>query len=188
MATRWKKARVIASSGLVVGAVWGSSMALFTDTADSGTATFTSGTVDITATDASTSLSVADMAPGDAATAPITIGNAGTLDLRYAMTSAATGDTALRAALTVTVKTGVTTCSNAGFSADGTQIATGDLDTVAFGDSAAGAQSGDRSLAAGASEVLCVQVTLPTGTSGTAPQGKTASATFSFAAEQTKNN
>ena len=50
-----------------------------------------------------------------------------------------------------------------------------------------GAQAGDRTLNASASEVLCTQVALPLST-GNAFQGLTTTATFGFDAEQTSNN
>ena len=59
--------------------------------------------------------------------------------------------------------------------------------TNIFGDPTQGAQSGDRTLNAGASEVLCIQVSLPS-SSGNTYQGITTTATFTFNAEQTANN
>jgi hypothetical protein len=61
------------------------------------------------------------------------------------------------------------------------------LGTKVIGDSAAGQQTGDRTLAAGGSEVLCLQVSLPSAT-GNTYQAKTTTATFTFDAEQTTNN
>jgi hypothetical protein len=92
----------------------------------------------------------------------------------------------------MTVKIGVTECTNAGFAADGTVLyGAADLGSSSgaaiLGDAATGAQSGDRTLAAAASEVLCIQVSLPQGT-GNTYQGLSTSATFAFHAEQTVNN
>ena len=56
-----------------------------------------------------------------------------------------------------------------------------------FGNPAAGAQAGDRTLAAAANETLCFRVTLPSGT-GNAYQSATTTTTFTFDAEQTANN
>lgn len=61
------------------------------------------------------------------------------------------------------------------------------LDGGGFGSVATGANPGDRSLAAGASEVLCFRVSLPITTPNTL-QGATSDATFTFSAEQTANN
>lgn len=183
---RFTKARVVASAGVLVGGMWGSSLAVFTGQASSA-GSFTSGNVDIAASPSSpTSLNVTDMAPGDVATAPITVTNSGSLDLRYALSSAATG--ALAPALTGTVKTGVTDCSTTGFGSSGTVVAPATaLGSLAVGDPAAGAQAGDRTLAPGASEVLCVQVALPVAT-GDTYESTSASLTLTFSAEQTRNN
>jgi hypothetical protein len=55
------------------------------------------------------------------------------------------------------------------------------------GSPVSGADTGDRVLAAGASETLCLKVMLPFATDNTY-QGATTTATFNFVAEQTKNN
>ena len=55
-----------------------------------------------------------------------------------------------------------------------------------IGNIAQGAQAGDRTLAPGGSEVICVNVTLPL--AATAGQGVTTTATLTFDAEQTVNN
>ena len=166
-------------------------LALFTDTASVGSNTFTTGTVDISTSPASAVVTFSAMAPGDQVTNPITVSNAGTLQLRYAVTSTTTENT-LAAELDMTIKSGVTTCTNAGFGTDGTVVyATADLgNTTAIniiGNPAQGAQAGDRTLNASASEVLCINVSLPLAATN-ASQGLTTTATFAFAAEQTANN
>ena len=184
---RYRKARVVASSGVLLAGVWGGAMALFTDAESAATGNFTTGSVGIGVTPISTSLALANMAPGDKVTAPVTVSNDGTLDLRYAVTSVAGGDAGLASALAVTVKSGVANCSNAGFAGSGASVASGTLSALSFGDVTPGAQAGDRVLAFGGNEVLCFQVALPT-TAANSLQGKTASATFTFSAEQTANN
>ena len=70
------------------------------------------------------------------------------------------------------------------------QLYTGDLDSTAgkiVGDNTTGAQAGDRTLAAAATEYLCFQVSLPLSTSNSFVSAAT-TATFTFDAEQTKNN
>lgn len=165
------------------------SLALFTDTAAVGSNTFTAGTIDITAAPATAVVTMPAMAPGDQVTNPLTVGNAGSLEFRYALTST-TDEDVLAAALVMTVKTGVTACDNTNWTADGTTLYAGPLGSTAtspiFGSAVTGADPGDRVLAAGASEVLCVNVTLPTGTS--AGQGLSSTATLTFEAEQTANN
>ncbi|HEU4760124.1 MAG TPA: TasA family protein [Dehalococcoidia bacterium] len=166
-------------------------LALFTDTASVPGNTFSTGTVDIATSPTSALVTFSGMAPGDQVTAPITVTNNGSLALRYAVTSTTTENT-LAAQLDLTIKSGVTTCTDVGFGADGTVVyATGDLGSTTgvnvIGDPAQGAQAGDRALAASASEVLCFNVSLPSAT-GDAYQGLTSTATFAFQAEQTANN
>ena len=68
---------------------------------------------------------------------------------------------------------------------------TGDLGSTAginvIGDPTTGDETGDRTLAASGSEVLCINVTLPSGT-GNSFQGTTTTATLAFTSEQTVNN
>jgi hypothetical protein len=169
------------------------SLALFTSQAQVDNNTFDSGTVIITTDHPSTAIvSLSNMAPGDAVTAPLLVNNAGSLALRYAVSSVATNlDTkGLKDQTGLTIKSGVTNCTNAGYAGSGTVLYSGDLDAASgklVGDSTTGADGGDRALAAGASETLCFNVTLPLST-GNAFQGAATTATFTFDAEQTKNN
>ncbi len=167
--------------------------ALFSDSATVSGTSFVTGTVDINASAASVPLTMTNMAPGDTLTAGITVQNAGTLAERYAMsikTDDAASDT-LAGQLAYTVKAGVTTCTTAGFGSSGTEIYTGPLassaGTKVIGDNTSGSQAGDRTLSAGASENLCMQVSLPLAT-GNAFQGKTANVTMTFDSEQIANN
>lgn len=166
-------------------------LAVFTDTASVPGNTFSTGTVDISTSPTSALVTFSGMAPGDQVTAPITVSNLGTLQLRYAVTSTTT-ENVLAAQLDLTIKSGVTTCTNGGFGTDGTAVyATGDLgNTTAvnvIGNPAQGSQAGDRTLNAAANEVLCFNVSLPLATGNTF-QGLTTTATFAFAAEQTSSN
>ena len=156
------------------------SLAIFTDTAAS-TGTFAAGTIDITSSP-TVAFTVANMMPGDTNNQSMTIANAGTATLRYAMTTAATNT--LGTALTLTVKTIGTSCA----AFDGTVVvATGALNGAAIGSPTQGAQAGDRTLTAASNEVLCFRVNLPLAT-GDALQGITSAVTFTFAAEQIANN
>lgn len=156
------------------------SLAIFTDT-DASTGTFASGTIDIESSP-TVAFTISAMVPGDSTTQALTIDNAGTAALRYALTSTATnllGDT-----LTLTVKTLGTSCA----AFDGTSVlAATALDGATIGNPAQGANAGDRTLAAAANEVLCFRVSLPLATGNTL-QGATSTATFTFDAEQTANN
>jgi predicted ribosomally synthesized peptide with SipW-like signal peptide len=175
-------ALLAALSALTLGA--GSvSLALFTDS-DSSTWSFTTGTIDIESNPAVVT-AVSAMMPGDSATDSLTISNAGTADLRYAMTTTATN--ALGDELDVEVREEDTNGACDDF--DGAVlVASGTtLDGAAFGDPTSGGDAGDRTLAAGSSEVLCFRVSLPLATDNTF-QGATSTATFTFDAEQTANN
>jgi spore coat-associated protein N len=175
-------ALLAALSALTIGA--GSvSLALFTDS-DSSTWSFTVGTIDIESNPA-VMTAITGMMPGDIASDSLTISNAGNATLRYAMTTVATN--ALGGQLTTEVRAedaggGCAAFTGAVIVAGGTT-----LNGAGFGSVAQGPQAGDRTLAGGASEVLCFKVTLPSLTPN-AFQGATSTATFTFAAEQTANN
>lgn len=175
----------------VIGAFFGSGgLAIFTDTQSAPANTFVAGTVDISSSPTTALVALSAMAPGDRVTASITVSNAGTLALRYAVTSTTTEDV-LAAALDLTIKSGVTTCSNAAYAADGTVLyGPADLGNTTpvnvIGDPTTGGDTGDRTLAATATEDLCFSVILPLAT--TTGQGVTTTATFAFVAEQTANN
>jgi len=177
--------------GVVAASLGVASNAIWTDSEDVDANTFSTGTLDIGTSPTTALVTYSDMAPGDEVTAEITVSNDGSLDLRYAVTSTTTEDT-LAAQLDLTIKSGVTTCTNAGFDTDGTVIyTTGDLGSTTgidvIGDPTQGADTGDRTLAATANEDLCFNVELPSST-GDSFQGLTTTATFTFAAEQTDNN
>jgi len=156
------------------------SLAIFTDT-DASTGTFAAGTIDIESSP-TVAFTVTGMVPGDSNTQALTIDNAGTASLRYALSTTATntlGDT-----LTLTIKTLGTSCALF----DGTSVlAATALDGAVVGNPTQGADAGDRTLAGAASEVLCFRVSLPLAT-GDSLQNATSSATFTFDAEQTANN
>jgi spore coat-associated protein N len=174
--------------GLLAGLASGA-FALFTSSASVPANTFTTGTVVLSTSPSSALIAFSVMAPGDQVTAPLTVSNDGTLQLRYAMTSSST-DTdgkGLMNQLVLNIKTGVTTCTNAGFGLSGTSIYSGALASAAVGDPTPGGQSGDRTLNASANEVLCFNASLPIGT-GDAYQNATTTATFTFQGEQTANN
>jgi camelysin-like metallo-endopeptidase len=167
------------------------SAAIYTDTQSVGGNTFTTGSVDISTSPTSSVVSFSGMVPGDKVTAPINVTNDGTIQLRYTVKSTTTENT-LAAQLDMTWKSGVTTCTNAGFGTDGTVLyGPADLGSTTgvnvVGDPTQGGQTGDRTLAASGSEILCIQVSLPSAT-GSGFQGLTSTATFEFAAEQTANN
>jgi spore coat-associated protein N len=178
--------------GVVAAGLGVASNAIWTDSQAVDANVFSTGTVAISTAPATALVTYSGMAPGDEVTAEITVTNDGSLELRYAVTSTTTEDT-LAAQLDLTIKSGVTTCTNAGFDTDGTVVyATGDLGSIAgidvIGDPTPGAQAGDRTLAgSGGNEDLCFNVELPS-TTGDPFQGLTTTATFTFEAEQTASN
>ncbi|MFQ5879449.1 MAG: TasA family protein [Dehalococcoidia bacterium] len=189
---------VIIALGAVSAILGASSLAIFTDSQDVGSNTFTTGSVDISASPASAVVTYSNMAPGDIATGNTTISNAGSLELRYAMTTATTNTDGKNLAGTLKARIGVqggAGCDFPYYNADGTttsltddtQLSEGILSSAAFGSIAQGNQAGDRTLAAAGSEVLCMSVVLPSST-GNALQSATTTATFTFDAEQTANN
>jgi hypothetical protein len=167
-------------------------LALFTDQ-ETVTADFTTGTIALDAAkiDALV-LTTANLMPGDQITDDVVVENDGNAQLRYAMSTSSTDPGGgLRSVLTLTVKTvDVTTPLVPCDDFDGaTTLYTGvfGATTAKFGDPTAGADTGDRTLDAGANETLCFRVELPSGT-GNSYQGTTTTTTFTFDAEQTASN
>jgi hypothetical protein len=177
----------IASSTAMVGA-GAYTLALFTDSATSGGNAFAVGTVTIGVSPTSALITLSGMLPGDSTTGTLTVSSTGNATLRYAMTTAATNPDgkALRDQMALVIKTKDTNTAGCG-NFNGTQLFNGTLANGVVGDPAQGAQSGDRTLAGGASEVLCFRATLP-GSTGNAFAGAATNATFTFSAEQTANN
>lgn len=173
-------------------AISGGTMATFTTTASNVAASFTAGTLVITTDRPSSAIfTVTNMKPGDATSVDLRVENLDpeSVSFRYAMTIAATNPDgkAARQGLVLTVKDDV--CANG---AAATLYSGTFFDPAApaynsemkvFGDPASGAQAGDRALTNGASEYLCLRVSLPV-TTGNALQGATTTATFTLYAEQ----
>ena len=65
----------------------GAGSAIFTSQAAVAANTFTTGTLAISTNPTSALVTFSNMAPGDQVTAPLSVSNTGSLDLRYAMTS-----------------------------------------------------------------------------------------------------
>lgn len=180
----------LATVGLATGRL---SLALFTDQ-ETVDGTFSTGSIvlDDVRIDALT-LTTSALMPGDAVTDDVVVENDGTAQLRYAVTTASTNADAkgLRDVLTVAVKTiDVTTPGTPCDNFDGTSVLAATAlgaSGAGFGNPAAGAQAGDRTLNAAANETLCFRVSLPSGT-GNAYQAATTTTTFTFDAEQTASN
>lgn len=163
--------------GVLLGALWAGTMALFTDTASSGNSQFSTGSVDINAAPASALFNVSGMSPGSVSYANLTVSNDGTLPFTYDMSTTATNPDSkgLRDALTAEVKKVTGACNQATFNASTT--------TVAASSSLAALSTTDYAMAAGASESNCYKVSLPSSAPDSV-QGATTVATFSFTATQ----
>lgn len=174
--------------------------AIFTETDPVDGNAFTTGSVDLGQAPTTAVVTAEDMAPGDATTGRLEVTNDGSLELRYAMTSQTTED-ALASQLGLWIWDEAAEADSAGENttcdaAPGEGVTTYLYEQAALGstggtnvigDPAAGGDTGDRVLAAGASEVLCFHVELPFDTGSTFENAST-SATFTFEAEQTANN
>jgi hypothetical protein len=177
LALAWLAVVVLAAGGVAT------SLAFFTsETPAYGP--FTAGTISLGVAPTSTLITFAGMVPGSQAQGPLTVRNAGSGDLRYAMTATATDDDGkhLRDALQLDVERR-TGCGGAVLET----VYSGPIATAAFGNPNPGANAGDRLLAGGASEVLCFRATLPVGADSVL-QGASTTVTLVFQAEQVSGN
>lgn len=158
MSIKKKIAMALVTTALGATLIGAGTFALFTDTAINAGNTFTAGTLDITVPEAAI-FNVTNIAPGDSGSATLEVTNSGSLELRYDLTKALTGDLAA--------------------GADGLAVNITDANGNAVGD--------DRVLASGASETLTVNWSLPIA-AGNEYQGDSASLSITADAEQTRNN
>ncbi len=198
---KWILVTLIAIGGLAA-LLGAASQAIWTDTDPVGGNQFDGGTVSLTTTPTTAIwTAVTTGAPGDRATGSLTVTNAGTLSLRYAVSGSVTNAT-LAAGMNVRIgEEGVTAgCEFPYHNTDGTLVTLSDdtplfagtLDTaLLIGNSAQGQDAtpggGDRTLTAGANEVLCFSVVLPL-SAGNSLQTLSNTTTFTFDSEQTSNN
>jgi hypothetical protein len=156
------------------------SLAVFTDSDATG-GSWTAGTI-VLGVGPAPVFTAANIFPGDTGSQTVTVTNSGTGQLRYAMTTATTDSGAgLDSKLQLLVRSG--TCA-----APGATLYSGNLDAAAIGDPAQGNQGSDPTVNAGSSASLCFTWSLDLNTTGNAYQGASATATFTFDAEQTANN
>lgn len=181
-----KKIRVIAALGTLSAGVWAGTFAAFTDSSV-GTSTFSSGTVDIgldnDTTDAYTfaTLTTANMKPGQAATyAALPVKNLGSLAFGYTMATAA--DNADTKGLRTQLRYGVRGLA-AGLACDATNYAASLDVRVTEGALDAAATTASKAVAAGASDLLCFKIELPSTVTDTY-QGASTTATLTFSATQ----
>lgn len=168
------------------------SAALFSDVARNEGLRLEVGTIDVATAPVTLDLDASGLAPGDVVATPLEVRNDGSLELRYSITSTV-DDTTLGDLLQFEIRTDVTTCDAVGADADGVLVAgpvrLGGLtaDPV-LGDPSPGQDPGDRTLAPGAAEVLCLRVELPTTVSEDDAAGLSVTATLQVDAEQTAAN
>jgi predicted ribosomally synthesized peptide with SipW-like signal peptide len=187
-ARRFTPATIIRSI-LAIGSVLGVGTVLtLAAWSDSGTATatFSTGTLDLQLNGADNvpdfvALDLTNMGDGASVTAPLTVKNNGTLRFGYTMSVApvtpATDNNTLYQALHVVVK-------SATLATDCTAANWGNLTTTIVADTTIGSAAiASRTLTAGSSEVLCFQVTLPSGSNNNV-QNKTTHVLMTFNATQ----
>jgi hypothetical protein len=155
-------------------------LAAYSDSATSANTEFSTGSVTLGINPSTALFNVTSMKPGDVFYAPLTVTNNGTLAATYAMTASAS-NVDLKGLAAVMIgevrKTPSATCNSTTFAASGTTVAANALGLALL------ATSAPRSLAAGASEYLCFQVTLPLSVLN-ATQGATTTASFTFTSTQ----
>jgi hypothetical protein len=186
--------RLALAAGITAVAVTGvaglASAALFTDSDTIGGNSATTGTVILdTATPTKTAWDIPNMAPGDVELFTVDVINKGSLGLRYAISS--TSDNKDNKGLAEQLDAAVAFAADAKGcqSADFVRAAayTGPLSALSLGSKATGSDDGDRDLKAGASEVMCVQLSLDSATTDEFQQATTGT-TLTFDTEQTANN
>ena len=177
--------------GVVLAVALIGAIALFTDQATNPGNTFSTGTVDLAIDPATAMFTVSNMAPGDVQYSGIKLTNSGSLQLRYAMTTTADGNSTLDEQLKLTIDV-VTDWGDddTWFTLDdvGADIyPDGILSSAAIGNATQGNDLGDRTLNASDIERLRFKVTLPLSTEDEF-QDTTCTVDFVFDAEQTANN
>lgn len=176
--------RALLSLGVVLSLGATGTYAYWTDSVTVTGTTISSGTIDLKVNNQDTvtnftTMNVSTMVPGDSVAGVLTVNNAGTAPLRYhvnASPSNADGK-GLGAALVVKV-TGDSAVSGSGktVTCNGTALVGSG---VGFTANMLGSAASPRQLAAGASETICIQATLPTSASTTL-QGALTNVTFTF--------
>lgn len=202
---RARRRRVVATTAICglafVGIGQLATGALFEDSA-TASVSYASGSVEVEANGSAAVVLTAatNLAPGDTTYRSVAVHNAGSLDLRYAVSGETTAETkSLSTVLRYAVYSGLTPAACASGTLTGSTTLASNL-TVPFsppaspvvtpmvGSSVNGANPGDQSLAAGAAaQDLCVAMTLPIATTSTYASAS-ATLKLTFDAEQTAHN
>lgn len=188
------RVQAIASLGIVLAAAATGTYAYWTDSATVSGSTISSGSIDLKVNgtagnrlDSDTSytqLNFTGLTPGGSAAGVITVRNNGLSPLTYSVAGAATNadGKGLGAALVVKVTGDATrsagtgsnfVCSGPALPNTGTAFAANLVSSTT-----------PRQLAAGTEETLCIQATLPSGTTGTGLQNASTAVSFAFTASQ----
>lgn len=188
-------ALLMAGSALISATGATMSLALFTASVSANANGFTTGTIVLGVTPTPTILSSGAMMPGDTVAGQVLVANNGTAQLRYSVTGVATNTDSkgLASQITLTINradgNAGATCS----AYSGDQLFSGTIgyaEAVVIGTNFGANHpygAGARALNSGVSETLCFRASLPSAT-GNTYQGATTNMTFTFYAEQTKNN
>ena len=178
------RVRAALALGAIVCVGVGGTYAYWSDSVPVSGVTITSGTLDLKVNNADSitnysGLNLTNMVPGNSTAAVLTVQNAGNVPLTYYADGSATGP--LGAALVVKI-TGDTSVTGSGSSATcaGTALANSG---TSFSSNLIGSSANPRTLAAGASESICVQATLPS-TASSSLQGTTTNIALTFNANQ----
>ncbi len=144
------------------------------------------GTPDIEIEPTEAVLTFDGMAPGDTVENQLVVSNTGTVPFHYHMTSTSTDDDGkgLRDVLLLTLRSEDPSTGGCD-GGQGAVLYEGPIALAAFGDPFPGANPRDRSLAPGASELLCPRAELPLEGGGVEQrhQGAVTTVTFVFTAE-----
>lgn len=183
--------RALLSLGMVVGLGATGTYAYWTDTATITGTTITAGTIDLTASTNGTTfvenpsdfttMNVSSMVPGDTTAGVITIKNNGTAPLNYSATSFGTNTDTKSLATNLSIKVTLdastsgsgraVTCAGAAIAGSGTTIGLTPTNLLS--------SATPRTLIAGGTEKLCIQVGLPSN-ANTNLQGASTQLTFTF--------
>lgn len=176
--------RALLSLGMVVSLGVTGTYAYWTDTATVTGTTISAGTIDLDVNNQDnvnnfTTMNINTMVPGDTVAGVLTVNNNGTAALRYHVNASPSNadNKGLGTALVVKVTgDGATTGSGRAVTCAGTALGGS---STGFTANMLGSAASPRQLAAGASETICIQATLPT-TASTSLQGATTNVTFTF--------
>jgi predicted ribosomally synthesized peptide with SipW-like signal peptide len=174
---RWlgsARTRAALSLGVVLAVGSTGTFAYWTDDVTVNGTSFTAGTLDLQVNDlntvaAYTTLNLATMVPGNSMAGTLVIKNNGNVPLKYTGATTANNNDGKNLAgnLTARVTLGTTTGTSPAITCTGTAIA--GSATTAIG----ALTTPKRQLAPGASETICVEVTLPAAAPGSVQGGKT---------------